>query len=578
MTMTSARVDELVDRRGQRIIARAQHVHRAQQRDLAAARPVMRHTAGSAATAACSGAQSPRAGDLSLRAHERVAGDQRDFGFDVAVVLKARASACRAVGRRARRTRCTGKNFARTSTACSMKRHASFGASVGGRGTGTRRLRTFGVRVDDAPEGLRVAAAASAVEPGAAHRQRVVVHRDENVLARVRRAQGLLQPLEPRRARPPASSPARNVPSSTTDHGPGAARRRGGTSRSREFRPPALGRHDCRGSSRRARRAARRARKRSYPARLSSCTMSPVARIADRRASAGSRWACSSTARKRCVRRNGAHAAVGGRVQVRVADLQEPRAQVLASHDPRRVARTVGRKFDDTQLASLCAGDCRTSAAPLGCAALYPLGDNCVSRRSTFFHALLRPAAGPAGLRRSFRPPTPMALRKGQLRRRSSALAPPAANAIRALSMDAVEAAKSGHPGMPMGMADIAEVLWNDFLQVTTRRTRSGSTATASCCRTATARCCCTRSLHLTGYDLADRRAEEVPPARLAHGRPSRARARARHRDDDGPARPGLRQRRRHGARGEASRGAVQSPGFTTSSTTTPTCSSATAA
>src|SRR6201993_4834816 len=41
----------------------------------------------------------------------------------------------------------------------------------------------------------------------------------------------------------------------------------------------------------------------------------------------------------------------------------------------------------------------------------------------------------------------------------------PLANAIRALSMDAVEAAKSGHPGMPMGMADIAEVLWNDFLQ-----------------------------------------------------------------------------------------------------------------
>src|SRR6478609_4865414 len=39
------------------------------------------------------------------------------------------------------------------------------------------------------------------------------------------------------------------------------------------------------------------------------------------------------------------------------------------------------------------------------------------------------------------------------------------ANAIRFLSMDAVEAAKSGHPGMPMGMADIAEVLWNDFLR-----------------------------------------------------------------------------------------------------------------
>ena len=39
------------------------------------------------------------------------------------------------------------------------------------------------------------------------------------------------------------------------------------------------------------------------------------------------------------------------------------------------------------------------------------------------------------------------------------------ANAIRALAMDAVEQAKSGHPGMPMGMADIAEVLWNDFLR-----------------------------------------------------------------------------------------------------------------
>lgn len=38
------------------------------------------------------------------------------------------------------------------------------------------------------------------------------------------------------------------------------------------------------------------------------------------------------------------------------------------------------------------------------------------------------------------------------------------ANAIRFLAVDAVEAAKSGHPGMPMGMADIAEVLWNDFL------------------------------------------------------------------------------------------------------------------
>ncbi|GLX77673.1 transketolase [Thalassotalea insulae] len=39
------------------------------------------------------------------------------------------------------------------------------------------------------------------------------------------------------------------------------------------------------------------------------------------------------------------------------------------------------------------------------------------------------------------------------------------ANAIRVLSMDAVQKAKSGHPGAPMGMADIAEVLWRDFLK-----------------------------------------------------------------------------------------------------------------
>jgi transketolase len=39
------------------------------------------------------------------------------------------------------------------------------------------------------------------------------------------------------------------------------------------------------------------------------------------------------------------------------------------------------------------------------------------------------------------------------------------ANAIRALAMDAVEAAQSGHPGMPMGMADVATVLWSKFLK-----------------------------------------------------------------------------------------------------------------
>lgn len=41
----------------------------------------------------------------------------------------------------------------------------------------------------------------------------------------------------------------------------------------------------------------------------------------------------------------------------------------------------------------------------------------------------------------------------------------PMSNAIRALSMDAVQAANSGHPGMPMGMADVATVLWSNYLK-----------------------------------------------------------------------------------------------------------------
>ena len=45
------------------------------------------------------------------------------------------------------------------------------------------------------------------------------------------------------------------------------------------------------------------------------------------------------------------------------------------------------------------------------------------------------------------------------------AMAKQMANAIRMLAVDAVEKAKSGHPGAPMGMADIAEVLWNRHLQ-----------------------------------------------------------------------------------------------------------------
>lgn len=89
------------------------------------------------------------------------------------------------------------------------------------------------------------------------------------------------------------------------------------------------------------------------------------------------------------------------------------------------------------------------------------------------------------------------------------------ANAIRALSMDAVQKANSGHPGAPMGMADIAEVLWNDFLNHNPanpdwdNRDRfvmsngHGSMLVYSL-------------LHLTGYDLS---LEEIKDFRQLHSK-----------------------------------------------------------
>ena len=67
------------------------------------------------------------------------------------------------------------------------------------------------------------------------------------------------------------------------------------------------------------------------------------------------------------------------------------------------------------------------------------------------------------------------------------------ANAIRFLSMDAVEKANSGHPGLPMGCADIATVLFTRYLKYDPEAIRTGRIATASCCRPATARCCSIR-------------------------------------------------------------------------------------
>ncbi len=89
------------------------------------------------------------------------------------------------------------------------------------------------------------------------------------------------------------------------------------------------------------------------------------------------------------------------------------------------------------------------------------------------------------------------------------------ANAIRALSMDAVQKANSGHPGAPMGMADIAEVLWNDFMRHNPQNPKwvdrdrfilsngHGSMLIYSL-------------LHLTGYDLP---IEEIKNFRQLHSK-----------------------------------------------------------
>ena len=124
------------------------------------------------------------------------------------------------------------------------------------------------------------------------------------------------------------------------------------------------------------------------------------------------------------------------------------------------------------------------------------------------------------------------------------------ANCIRALSMDAVQRANSGHPGMPMGMADIAEVLWGDFL-----KHNPGNPHWADRDRfvlsNGHASMLLYSLLHLTGYPLA---LEEIKNFRQLGSRtrgPPGARAGARHRDHHRPARPGPRQRGRHGARRE---------------------------
>ena len=132
-------------------------------------------------------------------------------------------------------------------------------------------------------------------------------------------------------------------------------------------------------------------------------------------------------------------------------------------------------------------------------------------------------------------------------------------NALRFLSVDAVQKANSGHPGLPLGAAPMAYVLWTRFLKHNPANPHwfdrdrfvlsagHGSMLLYSL-------------LHLTGYDLPLGADQAVPPMGQHDARPPGARPDAGRRDDDRPARPGLRQRRRHGDGGGAPGRALQPP------------------
>ena len=128
---------------------------------------------------------------------------------------------------------------------------------------------------------------------------------------------------------------------------------------------------------------------------------------------------------------------------------------------------------------------------------------------------------------------------------------------IRFLAVDGVQKANSGHPGMPMGAAAVAHTLFTRHLRFDPAdpawpdRDRFVLSAGHACMLLYSL-------LHLTGYDLT---LDDLKAFRQWGSKtpgPPRVRAHRRRRDDHRPARPGLRQRRRHGRRRALPRRHVQ--------------------
>ena len=132
-------------------------------------------------------------------------------------------------------------------------------------------------------------------------------------------------------------------------------------------------------------------------------------------------------------------------------------------------------------------------------------------------------------------------------------------NTIRMLSADAVQKANSGHPGLPMGAAAMAYVLWTRYLRHNPKNPSwpNRDRFVLSCGHGA---CCSTRcSPH--GVRSRPRGDRVVSTVGLADAGPPRARHHAGHRDDDGSARAGFRERGGDGARRADARGALQPSG-----------------
>ena len=144
-------------------------------------------------------------------------------------------------------------------------------------------------------------------------------------------------------------------------------------------------------------------------------------------------------------------------------------------------------------------------------------------------------------------------------------------NTIRTLAMDGVQKANSGHPGTPMGVATMAYALWTDVLRYNPRDPRWPN-RDRFVLSAGHASMLLYSMLYLTGYDLTlddlknFRQWGSRTPGHPEYG------LHARRRDDHRPARPGRRQRRRHGPRRALPGRALQSARTSTSSTTTSTC------